>query len=230
MNDSLQTATEVASQVDTTEFSLMDMITSGGPIGTTIMVILFIMLVVALYIFFERIFAIKKYKVSSPDLVNNVKDDVYQGNIDAAIALTKRTPTPEARLIKKGLSRMGRPIKEISDAIENQAQLEVFSMEKNLNVLATIAGAAPMLGFLGTVIGMIQAFQKLASEPAAADKTQLLSEGIYTAMGTTAFGLIVGLLAYIFYNTLVSRVETTVYSIQSSVTDFLDAINQPISS
>ncbi len=230
MNDSLQTATEVASQVDTTEFSLMDMITSGGPIGTTIMVILFIMLVVALYIFFERIFAIKKYKVSSPDLVNNVKDDVYQGNIDAAIALTKRTPTPEARLIKKGLSRMGRPIKEISDAIENQAQLEVFSMEKNLNVLATIAGAAPMLGFLGTVIGMIQAFQKLSSEPAAADKTQLLSEGIYTAMGTTAFGLIVGLLAYIFYNTLVSRVETTVYSIQSSVTDFLDAINQPISS
>ncbi len=228
MNDSLQTVSEVASSAETQEFSLIDMITSGGPVGTTIMVILFIMLLVTIYIFFERLFAIRKNKVSSSELVDHVKDFVYDGKIDSALDLTKRTATPEARLLRKGLSRIGRPIKEISDAIENSAQLEVYRLEKNMNVLATIAGAAPMLGFLGTVIGMIQAFQKLASEPAAADKTQLLSEGIYTAMGTTAFGLIVGLLAYVFYNFLVANVEKTVHGIQTSVTDFLDVINKPI--
>ncbi len=228
MNDTIQTVNETMQNVEEQQFSLMDMITSGGPVGTTIMVVLFIMLIVTFYIFFERLFAIRKDNVTSPDLVNNVKDDVYEGKIDAAMDLTRRMNTPESRMINKGLSRMGRPIKEISDAIENQGQLEVYGLEKNLNILATIAGAAPMLGFLGTVIGMIQAFRELATQPGNSDKTQLLSEGIYTAMGTTALGLIVGLLAYIFYNTLVSRVEKTVYSIQSSVTDFLDAINKPL--
>ncbi len=227
MQDSIQTVSNVP-KTEVSEFSLIEMINSGGPVGATIMVILFIMLGIAIYIFFERYFAIRKNKVNSTDLIDHVRDFVYDGKIEAAMDLTRRTPTPEARLIYKGLSRIGRPIKEISDAIENSAQLEVYRLEKNMNVLATIAGAAPMLGFLGTVIGMIQAFQELAMQPAAVDKTQLLSKGIYTAMGTTALGLIVGLVAYICYNFLVSYLEKTVHSIQSSVIDFLDVINKPM--
>lgn len=130
-------------------------------------------------------------------------------------------------MIQKGLQRIGRPLKEISDAIENTGRLEVYQLEKNINYLATIAGAAPMIGFLGTVIGMIMAFAEIANTQGQVDP-KLLSSGIYVAMLTTAAGLVVGILAYLFYNFLVMKVDKSVHSMESSVTDFLDLLNKPV--
>ncbi|TXI87733.1 MAG: MotA/TolQ/ExbB proton channel family protein [Chryseobacterium sp.] len=191
------------------------------------MIAIFLLLIATIYIFFERYFTIKKATQPNSDLINHIRDLVYDGKIDAAIELCRRTNTPESRMILKGIQRIGRPIKDISDAIENTGQLEIYQLEKDINFLATIAGAAPMLGFLGTVIGMIMSFHDMANVEGQVS-AKLLSSGIYTAMTTTAAGLIVGIPAYMGYNYLVGRVEKVVFQIQSSVTDFLDVLNKPI--
>ncbi len=229
MNDTLKTVQTVVAQageVKTKDFSLLEMLTHGGPVGIFVMICLFALFALSLYIFFERFFTIKKFSNKNSGLLRDVQDLIHEGKIEAALDLCKRTHTPEGRILYKGLMRIGKPTRDISDAIENTAQLEIFELEKNVGVLGTISGAAPMLGFLGTVIGMIIAFFATSSQDQAS--AQMLAGGIYTAMANTAAGLIVGLLAYLFYNILVIKIDRTVYSLQLTAIDFLDILNKPV--
>lgn len=218
---------ETVNQVLTKEVSIYDMITQGGTFGVIIMIVLFLLFVAAIYLFIERFLTIKRSSQIDENFIHHIKDFVYDNKIESAVELCRRTNSPEARMIQKGLQRIGRPLKEISDAIENTGRLEVYKLEKNINYLATIAGAAPMIGFLGTVIGMIMAFMEIANTKGQVDP-KLLSSGIYVAMLTTAAGLVVGILAYLFYNFLVMKVDKSVHSMESSVTDFLDLLNKPV--
>lgn len=226
IQDSISIQNAIA-ETSTKSISVYDMITQGGTFGMIIMTILFFLFVAAIYIFIERFLTIKRSSKTDKNFINNIRDFVYDSKIESAIELCKRTNSPEARMIQKGLNRIGRPLKEISDAIENTGRLEVFKLERNINYLATIAGAAPMIGFLGTVIGMIMAFAEIANTEGQVDP-KLLSSGIYVAMLTTAAGLVVGIIAYLFYNYLVMKVDKSVHSMESSVTDFLDLLNKPI--
>lgn len=226
IQDSISIQNTIA-ETSTKSISVYEMITQGGTFGMIIMTILFLLFVAAIYIFIERFLTIKRSSKTDKNFINNIRDFVYDSKIESAIELCKRTNSPEARMIQKGLNRIGRPLKEISDAIENTGRLEVFKLERNINYLATIAGAAPMIGFLGTVIGMIMAFAEIANTEGQVDP-KLLSSGIYVAMLTTAAGLIVGIIAYLFYNYLVMKVDKSVHSMESSVTDFLDLLNKPI--
>jgi biopolymer transport protein ExbB len=218
---------ETVNEVLTKDVSVYDMIMQGGTFGVVIMIILFLLFVAAIYLFIERYLSIKRSSRIDENFIHHIKDFVYDNKIDSAVELCRRTNSPEARMIQKGLQRIGRPLKEISDAIENTGRLEVYQLEKNINYLATIAGAAPMIGFLGTVIGMIMAFAEIANTQGQVDP-KLLSSGIYVAMLTTAAGLVVGILAYLFYNFLVMKVDKSVHSMESSVTDFLDLLNKPV--
>lgn len=218
---------ETVNEVLTKDVSVYDMIMQGGTFGVVIMIILFLLFVAAIYLFIERYLSIKRSSQIDENFIHHIKDFVYDNKIDSAVELCRRTNSPEARMIQKGLQRIGRPLKEISDAIENTGRLEVYQLEKNINYLATIAGAAPMIGFLGTVIGMIMAFAEIANTQGQVDP-KLLSSGIYVAMLTTAAGLVVGILAYLFYNFLVMKVDKSVHSMESSVTDFLDLLNKPV--
>ncbi|HPR33093.1 MAG TPA: MotA/TolQ/ExbB proton channel family protein, partial [Prolixibacteraceae bacterium] len=151
---------------------------------------------------------------------------ILDGKIDAALALCRSTNKPIARMIEKGIVRIGRPLNDVNTAIENIGNLEVSKLEKGLPVLASVAGGAPMIGFLGTVMGMIQAFYDMANAGNNIDVT-LLSSGIYQAMVTTVAGLIVGIIAYFGYNILVSRVENVVFKMEASTTEFMDLLNEP---
>lgn len=218
---------ETVNQVLTKEVSIYDMLVQGGTFGMIIITVLFILFVIAVYIFIERYLTIKRSSQTDENFINHIRDFVYENKIESAMDLCRRTNSPEARMIQKGLQRIGRPLKEISDAIENTGRLELYKLEKNINYLATIAGAAPMIGFFGTVIGMIMAFAEIANSEGQVDP-KLLSSGLYVAMLTTAAGLIVGIIAYLFYNFIVMKVEKSVHSIESSVTDFLDLLNKPV--
>ncbi|UOE41195.1 MotA/TolQ/ExbB proton channel family protein [Chryseobacterium suipulveris] len=224
----LQTPTQVVNT--TTEkhvFSLWEILFSGGIIGNTIMVAIFLTGIVALYIFLERYFFIKRASKETPNFLENIKDFVQEGKIQTAVDYCKTIDSPEARMIEKGLARIGRPISDISNAMQNQGQLEVSKLEKNLNILASASGAAPMLGFLGTVVGMIMAFFEISNVTGAVSP-KLLASGIYTAMATTAVGLFVGIPAYFFYNLLVTNVDRLVLKIQTHVNEFLDTLNKPL--
>lgn len=206
--------------------SIMELITSGGIGGMLIMGILFILSIIAVYIFIERYNAIKRANKVDANFINNIKDHVSHGRLDAARALCQSHDTPVARMIQKGISRIGKPLKDITSAIENTGKLEISSLEKNLASLATIAGAAPMIGFLGTVIGMILAFHEMAAAGGQID-IEMLAEGIYTAMTTTVAGLAVGIIAYIGYNLLVTRVDKVIYKMEAHTVEFLDLLNEP---
>ena len=218
---------QAVNEVITKDVSIYDMITSGGLFGIIIMIVLFLLFVAAVYLFIERFLTINRSSQTDQNFIHHIRDFVYDNKIESAVELCRRTNSPEARMIQKGLQRIGRPLKEISDAIENTGRLEVYKLERNINYLATIAGAAPMIGFLGTVIGMIMAFAEIANTEGQVDP-KLLSSGIYVAMLTTAAGLVVGILAYLFYNFLVMKVDKSVHSMESSVTDFLDVLNKPV--
>ena len=181
----------------------------------------------SLYIFFERYFFIRRAAKEVPNFLENIKDFVQDGKIETAIDYCKTIDSPEARMIEKGLSRIGRPISDISNAMEAQGQVEVSKLEKNLNILASASGAAPMLGFLGTVVGMIMAFFEISNVTGAVSP-KLLATGIYTAMATTAVGLFVGIPAYFFYNILVTNVDRLVLKIQTHTGEFLDTLNKPL--
>ncbi|RQP13431.1 MAG: MotA/TolQ/ExbB proton channel family protein [Chryseobacterium sp.] len=208
-------------------FSLWDILFSGGILGNVIMALIFLLGILALYVFFERLFFIRRESKSDPNFINNINDMVHDGRIQQAIDLCHRANTPESRMIEKGLARIGRPISDISNAMQNQGQLEISRLEKNLNLLASASGAAPMLGFLGTVIGMIMAFFEISNVTGAVSP-KLLASGIYTAMATTAAGLFVGIPAYFFYNILVTRVDRLVMKIQTHANEFLDTLNKPL--
>ena len=158
--------------------------------------------------------------------MNNIKDFIHEGRFDSALALCKGNASPLARMIEKGISRIGKPLGDISTAIENTGQLEVQRLEKRLSSIATISGIAPMVGFLGTVTGMISAFHTMASNPNNVNVGDL-SGGIYTAMITTVGGLIVGIIAYVFYNILVDKVSSLIHQLEGNTTEFMDLLNEP---
>lgn len=207
--------------------SIIDLLLTGGTAGIVVIAVLFVLLFVAIYIYFERLFAIKAASKIDSNFMNQIKDNVSSGNIEAAKILCTQTNSPVARLTAKGISRIGSPLEDINTAIENSGRLEVYKLEKNVSVLATIAGAAPMIGFLGTVIGMVMAFHTLATSSGQAEMG-ILAEGIYTAMTTTVAGLIVGIIAYMGYNHLVVRTDKVVHSMEANAVDFLDLLNEPI--
>lgn len=208
-------------------FSLWEILFSGGIIGNVIMIAIFLLGIIALYIFLERYFFIRRASRQTPNFLENIKDFVHEGKIQTAVDYCKTIDSPEARMIEKGLARIGRPISDISNAMQNQGQLEVSKLEKNLNILASASGAAPMLGFLGTVVGMIMAFFEISNVTGAVSP-KLLASGIYTAMATTAVGLFIGIPAYFFYNILVTNVDRLVLKVQTHVNEFLDTLNKPL--
>jgi len=216
---------EVVSEEKT--LSIYNLIMDGGVGGQIIIAILFVLLAVGLYIYFERFFAIKAAANIDINFMNQIKDFVSNGKLEAADALCKSKNTPTARLIGKGISRIGKPLDDINTAIETAGKLEVYQLEKNVSVLATIAGAAPMIGFLGTVIGMIVAIHEIANAGGQID-IKMLSDGLYTAMTTTVAGLIVGIIAYITYNHLVVRTDKVVYQMEAKSVEFLDLLNEPV--
>ncbi|SMC66905.1 MotA/TolQ/ExbB proton channel family protein [Cellulophaga tyrosinoxydans] len=207
--------------------SVIDLIVNGGVGSIVIIAILFVMLFIALYIYFERIFAIKAASKIDKNFMNQIRDHVSNGKLEAAKLLCAQTDSPVARLTEKGISRIGKPLDDINTAIENAGTLEVYKLEKNVSIVATIAGAAPMIGFLGTVIGMILAFHEMASSGGQAEMGSLAS-GIYTAMTTTVAGLVVGIIAYIGYNHLVNRTDKVIHKMEANAVDFLDLLNEPL--
>lgn len=207
--------------------SIMDLLLTGGPAGQIIIAVLFVLLFVAVYIYFERLFAIKAASKMDSNFMYQIRDHVAKGNIQAAKVLCAQNTTPVSRLTEKGISRIGSPLQDINTAIENAGRLEVYKLEKNVSVLATISGAAPMIGFLGTVIGMVLAFHELASSSGQAEMGSL-AEGIYTAMTTTVAGLIVGIIAYMGYNHLVVKTDKVVHQMEATAVDFLDILNEPV--
>lgn len=206
--------------------SLVELIQNGGLGGQLIIGLLFLLLMVVTYIYFERLFAIRAAVKVTPNFMPQIRSFVMNGKLEGAQQLCIQENIPVSRLIAKGLSRIGRPLEDINTAIENAGRLEVYQLEKNISVLATIAGAAPMLGFLGTVIGMILSIFEISNAGGNIDM-QLLADGLYTAMTTTVAGLIVGIVGYISFNHLVVKINKAVYQMESSSLEFLDLLNEP---
>lgn len=204
------------------KMGLIDLAVKGGPIMIPIVILSFL----AAFIFFDRYFAIRKARKVDAKLMDRVKRYILDGKIDSALALCSAESSPTARMIEKGISRIGRPMADVTTAIENVGNLEVAKLEKGLPVVASVAGGAPMLGFLGTVTGMIEAFYDMANAGNNINIT-LLSSGIYQAMVTTVAGLIVGISAYFAYNILVTNVEKVVFNMEATTIEFMDMLNEP---
>jgi biopolymer transport protein ExbB len=183
-----------------------------------------ILSIIAVYIFIERTMAINKSLKEEGNFMAKIKDYINQGKLDSARNLCATTNTPSARMIEKGISRIGKPLDDITKAIENVGKLEIYNLERNVGFMATAAGAAPMLGFLGTVIGMVEVFHKIQSEGPQIDK---LGGGMMLAMITTVVGLIVGIIAYMGYNTLVSRIGKVINKMEARAVEFMDILEQP---
>lgn len=223
VKDTIETE-KITGEVTEKTLSIMELITSGGVGGNLVMGALGILSMFAIYILIERYSTINKVSKEDASFLKSIQNFVEAKDIEAAKTLCKNTDSPISRMIEKGVNRIDKPMTDISAAIENQAKLEVFKMENNLANLATISGAAPMIGFLGTVIGMIVAFHEMASAGGNID-VGMLSQGIYTAMVTTVAGLIVGIVAFISYNYLVSKVDKVVFMLEAKTTEFLDLLH-----
>ncbi|MDR3181199.1 MAG: MotA/TolQ/ExbB proton channel family protein [Prevotellaceae bacterium] len=218
----LQTAETLLVEEGPAPLSLFDMTVKGGPL----MIPLFLLSIIAVYIFAERWYAIRKASRIDSRFMDTLKDFIHDGKIKAARELCVKNNTPVARLLEKGLSRIGRPLSDIREVVENIGNAEVARLERGIPTLASIAGGAPMIGFLGTVVGMIQAFYNMASAGNNIDIT-LLSSGIYVAMVTTVGGLVVGLMAYFGYNYLTARISKVVYKMDTYTIEFMDLLNEP---
>lgn len=201
---------------------IIDLVMKGG----WIMGVIGVLSIIAVYIFIERFFVIGRAKKEDKNFMNSIRKYIHEGKLESAQALCLTNNSPIGRMISKGLSRISRPLSDINAAIENTGKLEVSKLENNVAGLATIAGAAPMLGFLGTVIGMIRAFYDM-SMAGNNINIELLSRGIYQAMITTVGGLVVGITAYIFYNIIVSRIQSVVYKLEINATEFMDMLHEP---
>lgn len=195
--------------------------------GGWIMIPLVVLLVLAIYIFIERLIVIRNASKENNMFMNRIKDYIYDGKLDAAVKLCESTPSPSARMIQKGISRLGRPMNDVLVAIENAGNIEIAKLEKGLSLLATISGGAPMIGFLGTVMGMVQAFFNMEQAGGNTINLSDLSGGIYTAMVTTVAGLIVGVCAFFAYNYLVGRVNEVMRRLEMRSMEFLDLLNEP---
>jgi biopolymer transport protein ExbB len=207
------------------KLTLLDLTIKGG----WVMIPIILLSLVAAYIFIERYYVIRKATREDQNFMNRIKDYIHDGKLEAALALCRSTDSPSARMVEKGINRLGRPLQDITTAIENVGKLEISKLEKGFPTLATITGAEPMLGFLGTVIGMVQAFYAM-SQAGNNIEVSMMSDGIYTALITTVAGLIVGILGYFAYNTLVVRVERVVFNLEATLTEFLDILNEPVKS
>lgn len=226
INIAAETVEEVVTQTEeATELTLSfwELSLKGG----WIMLPIVFLSIVAVYIFIERFFAIKEAAKEEKSFMDTIKQNIQDGKIDSAYELCQNTEGPLARMIEKGITRIGKPLEDINTSIENVGKLEIYKLEKNLPMLATAAGAGPMIGFLGTVIGMIRAFYDMSKAGNNID-VSLLSNGIYTAMVTTVAGLIVGIIAYLAYNTLVAKVEKVVYQLEARTSEFIDLLNEPV--
>ena len=195
--------------------------------GGWIMIPLLVLSVIAVYIFVERYFAIRKAAQTDENFMNRIKDYIHDGKVESASALCRSTDSPIARMIEKGIQRIGRPLPDINAAIENVGRLEVFKLERGLPALATAAGGGPMIGFLGTVTCMIRAFYDMTMAGNNVD-VQVLASGIYEALVTTVAGLVVGIVAYFAYNVLVANVEKVVNDLEAHTTEFMDLLNEPV--
>ncbi|MEI6189192.1 MAG: MotA/TolQ/ExbB proton channel family protein [Chitinophagia bacterium] len=208
-------------QVAENKISLLSLLQKGG----YIMYPLYILLVIAIYVFFERAIAIKKSGTIDPKFMLIIRDNIISGNLAAAKALAKNTDNPVAKMIEKGIMRVGKPLDAIEKSMENVGKLEMYSMERNLNILSLIAGIAPMFGFLGTIIGMVQLFYGIASTGEYTLNT--IAGGIYTKMITSATGLIIGLIAYVGHNYLSTQIDKTANKMEVASADFLDILQEP---
>ncbi|MDL2264848.1 MotA/TolQ/ExbB proton channel family protein [Parabacteroides sp. OttesenSCG-928-G07] len=204
------------------EINVIDLAFKGG----WIMVVLLLMSLLAIYIFIQRILVIKRAGKEDESFMNRIKDYIHEGKVESALNLCRSTDTPSARMIEKGISRLGRPMNDVLVAIENVGNLEVAKLEKGFPVIATTAAGAPMIGFLGTVTGMVRAFFDMANAGSNVDVT-LLSGGIYEALVTTVGGLIVGIIALFAYNYLVSQVDKVVNQMEARTMEFMDLLNEP---
>ena len=205
------------------KMNLWKMTTYGGPI----IIILGVMLAFAVYIFIERLVTINKASQEDKSFMNRIKDYILDGKIDSAKKLCRDADSPASRMIEKGISRLGRPMNDVLLAVENVGNLEISKLEKSLVILATISGGAPMLGFLGTVTGMLLVFYNMTQNSTGVVQLVDLSSGMYQAMVTTVGGLIVGILAYFGYNYLISRVDSVVRNLESKTLEFMDLLNEP---
>lgn len=194
--------------------------------GGWLMIVLLILLLMTVYVLIERTLVINKAAKEDSSFMNRIKDYIHDGKIDAAQALCRNTNTPSARMVEKGISRLGRPTADVMSAIENQGNIEISKLEKGLPVLATSASGAPMVGFLGTVTGMVKAFMDMASAGANVD-VNILSTGIYEALVTTVGGLIVGIIGLFAYNYLATRIKGIVNKLEMRIMEFMDILNEP---
>ncbi|MBO4544054.1 MAG: MotA/TolQ/ExbB proton channel family protein [Bacteroidales bacterium] len=222
----LQTDAVAEAVVPTEEkLSILSLLFDKGSIWITIP--LLIMSAIIIFIFVDRYLTIQKAAKDDTNFMNSIRDNIHNNRLDAAVSLCKATDTPIARMIDKGLSRLGKPLTDINEAISNVGQLEVSRLEKGVSTISTMASIAPMLGFLGTVAGMIVAFHDMATSGNNLEIADLAS-GIYTALITTASGLVVGILGYICFNVLVSKINNIVFLLEARATEFMDLLNEPI--
>ncbi|MDR2928954.1 MAG: MotA/TolQ/ExbB proton channel family protein [Cytophagaceae bacterium] len=209
-------------EVEQVSINVLELLTKGG----SIMIVLAILSIISVAIFIERFMVLRKASNENTGFMNRIKDYIHDGKIDSALALCQSSNHPIARMIEKGVSRIGRPLNDVNTAIENVGNLEITRLERGLPIIASVSGGAPMIGFLGTVIGMIQSFFEMANAGGNVD-VSMLAGGIYTALVTTVGGLIVGIIAYFAYNILVARVERVVFKMQARTMEFMDILNEP---
>jgi biopolymer transport protein ExbB len=218
----VDTVSNAAESTGELSMSLFELAVQGG----VVMIILAVLSVIAIYIFFDRYMMVRKASKVNPGFMENIKSFIHEGKVESALDACRMQTGPLARMIEKGVMRIGRPLSDINTTIENVGKQEISKLEKGLALLATISGGAPMIGFMGTVIGMIQAFYNMANAGSNIDIT-LLSGGIYTAMVTTVGGLIVGIVAYFAYNIIVARIDNLVAELETRTTEFMDILNEP---
>lgn len=221
------TATQIVQNTSTADanadgkISLGELVTMGG----WLMVPLVLLFLLTIFFFFERLMAVRRASRIDNNFMNIIRDHIVNGNVSAARSFAKNTNNPVARIIDKGIQRIGKPIENIERSMENVGKLELYNMEKNLSILSLIAGIAPMFGFLGTIVGMFQLFYNLATT--GEFTIQTMANGIYTKMITSATGLIIGLLAYIAHSYLVTQVDKTANKMEGSSSEFLDMLQEP---
>ncbi|ULB33126.1 MULTISPECIES: MotA/TolQ/ExbB proton channel family protein [Proteiniphilum] len=213
----------ITAETEAITMNAFDLTMKGG----WLMIVLFILLLMTIYVLIERTLVINKASKEDNSFMNRIKDYIHDGKIDAAITLCRNTDTPSARMVEKGITRLGRPTADVMTTIENQGNIEISKLEKGLPVLATSASGAPMIGFLGTVTGMVKAFMSMASAGANVDVT-ILSTGIYEALVTTVGGLIVGIIALFAYNYLATRIKGIVNRLEMRIMEFMDILNEPV--
>src|SRR5689334_16480799 len=221
--DTSAAATQAATSLNqpAQQISIIDLLSKGG----VLMIPLALLFVVAVFVFIERLLYIRKASKIEDNFMNIIRDNIVNGNVTAARSMAKNTDNPVARIIDKGIQRIGKPIDAIEKSMENVGKLEMYKMERNLNILSLIAGMAPMFGFLGTIVGMLQLFSAIAST----GELELgeIAGGIYTKMITSAAGLIIGLLAYVGYNFLNTQVDKTANRMEIASAEFIDVLQEP---